>query len=221
LGIENVMWIGHASFIIKENGMNIFVDPFRIQKDFGKADVLLITHAHMDHYSKDDIAKIIKEDTKVVCSPGTMTTADHKHVTIARPGFKGKVAGLELEIEAIPAYNTKEERLAFHPRANDWVGFVLTVGGKRIYHAGDTDFVEEMKGLKNIDLALLPAGGGYTMGDDEMIAAANAIGAKNSAPIHYKALLGESGSAALETKFKNSVRGGIILREIEKAYYSF
>ncbi|HLD77650.1 MAG TPA: MBL fold metallo-hydrolase, partial [archaeon] len=113
-------------------------------------------------------------------------------------------------IKAVPAYNVKEERLSYHPKRNGWVGFVLTVNGVRIYHAGDTDFIPEMKDLGNIDVALLPIGGTYTMDAAEAAQAANAVAAKVTVPMHYKALLKDKAWQAEET-FQAGVRGKVEL----------
>ena len=216
--MADVKWIGHASFLIKGGGMNIYIDPVHVPNGLEKADLLLLTHPHKDHFSTDDIMKVVKEGTRIICSEGTLTD-EFPNITVVRPGSKQKVGAVQ--IEAVPAYNLKTERLGFHPKSDQWVGFVMTMDGKRIYHPGDTDFIDEMKKLKGLYLALLPSGGTYTMAVDESIEAAKALAAENTAPMHYKAILGEKGSAELERKFAESVKGAVILKEIQKPRYSF
>jgi L-ascorbate metabolism protein UlaG (beta-lactamase superfamily) len=218
LEIKDVSWIGHASFMIKGGGMNIFIDPVRVPEGVGKGDLLLLTHPHHDHFSPDDIEKVVKAGTRIICAQGTLTN-EYPHVTVVKPGAKHNMG--PVQVETVPAYNFKSERLNFHPMANGWVGFIITIDGKRIYHAGDTDFTDEVRGLKDIYLALLPSGGMYTMALDEAIDAARAIRAEHTAPMHYKAILGKNGSDELEKKFSAAVKGAVILKEIQEPRYSF
>ena len=219
--MEDLFWIGHSSFYAKsKNGTTIFIDPFEISnKVKEKADLILITHPHFDHCSKNDISKIIKEDTEIIAAQGCISGEDFKNITVAFPGFSKAVKGIE--ITAIPAYNNKKERLAFHPKENKWVGYVFGVNGKKIYHAGDTDFIDEMSDLKEegIDIAILPIGGKYTMDVEEAIIASRAINARETIPMHYKHLLGIEGSEKAEEKFKKTVKGGVVLKEIQEPNY--
>ncbi len=223
--IEGLFWIGHSSFYIKDikNDLNVYIDPFNLDEATAKnkADVILITHAHFDHYSKQDIDKIIKEDTEIVVAPNCLKEEKFNNSKILKPYEKYLVKGIE--IETIPAYNNKKEKLQFHPKENNWVGFIININNKKIYHAGDTDFIDEMKDLKNknIDAALLPMGGHYTMNMEEAIKAAESIEAKNTIPMHYKNLLGEEGSKNLEEKLKQKLKNVLILKEIQKPTYGF
>lgn len=216
---RDLHWIGHASFYIDAGGKRVFIDPFDIRTEIkGKADLILITHGHFDHCSREDIDKIISPGTEIITAPGCLDNAPYKHITIARPGFSKSMGNIF--IEAIPAYNNKDDRLGFHPRANDWVGYILTVDGKKLYHAGDTDYIEEMNNLKGIYAALLPIGGKYTMDVNEAALAAKAISAEITIPMHYKHLLGVEGSAAAEKKFAADVRGVKVMKEVQEADYS-
>ncbi len=223
--MNNLFWIGHASFYIKEekNNLNVYIDPFNLDESIvkNKADIILITHAHFDHYSKVDINKIIKTDTKIITASNCLSENEFDNVITLKPYQKYSVDNIE--IETIPAYNNKKEKLQFHPKEKDWLGFIISINNVKIYHAGDTDFIEEMKKLKekNIDIALLPMGGHYTMEIDEAIEAAKAIGAKNIAPIHYKNLLGKENSENLEEKLKQKLDNAIILKEIQEPTYKF
>jgi L-ascorbate metabolism protein UlaG (beta-lactamase superfamily) len=217
--LKDLTWLGQSGFVFRAGGKNVYVDPFQLKGDFGKADLLLITHPHYDHFDRESIKRLVKDGTQIVCSQGTLTGRDYPNVAVARPGFKRTIEGIR--IEAVPAYNIKPDRLKFHPRSNDWLGFVLEIDGKRIYHAGDTDFIEEMKRLKGLYLALLPCGGTYTMDMDEAIEAAKAIGAEHTAPMHYRRLLGKERSDALEAKFTKQVKGSVIFTEPSAPLYSF
>jgi len=217
---ENVFWIGHASFYIKYKGATVFIDPFRVSDKIAKsekADLILITHAHFDHFSINDIKKVKKDSTLIITSTKTMD--ESKNVKIAKPGFVYELGGIK--IEAVPAYNIAKERLSFHPKSNEWVGYIISAEGLRIYHAGDTDFIPEMHNFANIDLALLPIGGTYTMDVEEASNAIKAIKPKFAAPMHYKNLLGKEGSKAAEEKFKNLVGNALIFKEVQEPTYSF
>lgn len=216
--IDFLKWIGHASFLINIQGKNIYIDPFRLSTVKDHADAILITHPHFDHMSIDDIKEIADPKTEIFVPKDSVDKVKY-----------GKVRGLEpyktyefqgIKFSTIPSYNNVSEKLKFHPRQNNWVGYIINVNGTKIYHAGDTDFIEEMKEL-DVDIALLPMGGTYTMDIDQAINAANAIKAKKVIPMHYKALLGEIGSQKAEDEFKKKVKNSVILKEIQKPYYSF
>lgn len=176
-GIE-IEHLGHAGFIINNN---IFIDPYKINTD-KKADLILITHSHYDHCSLEDIKKILKPETIVIGTPdctSLFSRIENLNFKIMTPGKK--FTSNNLTIEAIPAYNITRK---FHPKENDWVGYILTINGKRIYHAGDTDVIPEMDNL-NVDVALLPIGGTYTMTAAEAAEAVSKIKTKIAIPMHY------------------------------------
>lgn len=207
--VKNIYWLGHASFKIKDEltgNLIYYIDPFDFKlSKYEKADIIFVTHAHFDHCSKDDVDKIIKDDTVVVaprdCIQNLGLTSQYQRQGVS-PNENHEVKGLKFR--TVPAYNIHPDRLSAHPRSNNWVGFIITVNNQTIYHAGDTDFIPEMKNLGPIDIVMLPMGGKYTMDVEDAIEAANAIGAKITIPMHYKRLLGSAYKEA-EEKFQQGV----------------
>ena len=216
---DTVFWINHAGFYIKAKSATIFIDPFKVSEDVKeKADIILITHPHPDHNSKQDIEKVKKSTTKFIASHKCLEMGEYKH-EVSKPGFVTSFG--DISIKAVPAYNLREDRLKFHPKSEDWVGYIIDVDGTRIYHAGDTDFIPEMGMLKDIDIALLPMGGTYTMEMEEAIEAANRIGPSVVVPMHYKALLGKEGSSRLERHLGSKLGNVRVLKEVQEPIYSF
>lgn len=220
--LEGIEWLGHASFyfVDKTSGVRIYyIDPFDLQQqNLEKGDLVFITHAHYDHCSFEDVKKILKEDTAVVGPIDCLEQVDIVE-TQKFPVSPNQVYTVkDFSFQTIPAYNIHPARLSAHPRANNWIGYIFTVNGKKIYHAGDTDYIPEMNELKNLhlDIALLPMGGKFTMDVNDAIQAANAISAKITIPMHYKRLLGE-GYKEAEKKLKQGVTNSevIILHELQ------
>ncbi|MGC8586946.1 MAG: MBL fold metallo-hydrolase [Candidatus Micrarchaeia archaeon] len=215
---ETIKWIGHASFVFEAAGKTIFIDPFNINVDTGKADIIFITHSHFDHLDLNAIKKIAVADTHFVAPAESKSKIPYSNVMPVEPNKSYSVLGIDFE--TIPAYNIRKERLGFHPKSNGWVGYIIKAGAERIYHAGDTDFVEEMKSV-NADTAMIPIGGTYTMDVEEAIEAANTLHSKRIIPMHYKALLGKDGSNLAEEAFRKSVRNAEIMKEVQEPSYSF
>ncbi len=213
---EGIFWFGHASFQFenKEGNKFFFIDPFDLRKlPNEKADAIFITHAHYDHWSPADIRKLLSDETVVVAVNGCENLElSGNRFMIVEPGRAMNIAGMK--VSTVPAYNIKQERLTYHPKSNRWVGYVFEMNGERIYHAGDTDLIPEMSQLEDIDVAMVPIGGTYTMDVNEAIEAANKIGADVTIPMHYKRLLGEKSSDA-EQKFVSGVKGKVVvMREL-------
>jgi L-ascorbate metabolism protein UlaG (beta-lactamase superfamily) len=181
MGIS-VKWLGHASFEVKADDKTIYIDPYEGEyKD--KADMILVSHSHDDHCEPSKIKKIRKENTLVI-APADCVSKIGGNVKTLKPGQKVSVG--DITVEAVAAYNYKRFRSAgkpFHPDGFG-VGYLVTIGGKTIYHAGDTDFIPEMRNLRNVYLALLPSGGTYTMDNPEAAEAALAIKPEFVIPMH-------------------------------------
>jgi len=168
--------LGHASFKIRGDDLVLYIDPYDL-KETEAADLVLITHDHYDHCSVRDIEKIRTDDTVIIASEGCVVSGDLTHM---RPGDKTSVKGVK--IEAVPAYNINKP---FHPKAKGNLGYVITIEGKRVYHAGDTDLIPEMNEVK-CDIALLPVSGTYVMNPEEAARAADIIRPSLVAmPMHY------------------------------------
>ena len=187
-----ISWLGHDSFRIK-NGKTIFIDPFKIRPTSEKADILLITHEHYDHLSMDDIKKVVNENTTIVTIPAVkkeLSSLKVKEVRAVRPGDKLKLG--DISIDVVPAYNLnkfREPGKVFHPKEDGKAGYIIEIKGVRIYHAGDTDAIPEMKGLKP-DVALLPVSGTYVMTADEAAQAVKMVEPKLAIPMHYGVIVG-------------------------------
>jgi L-ascorbate metabolism protein UlaG (beta-lactamase superfamily) len=181
-----IKWLGHAGFKIKKDKV-IYIDPYHIDET-EEADLILITHEHYDHCSPDDIKKIIKEDTVIICSKDAAGKLSGNTIAV-KPGDRKEVN--DIIVDVVPAYNIGKK---FHPKKKGGVGYVITIDGKKIYHAGDTDLIPEMEKLA-VDVALLPVGGEYTMNAEEAAAAANKIKPKIAVPMHYGSIIGSKEDA--------------------------
>jgi L-ascorbate metabolism protein UlaG (beta-lactamase superfamily) len=178
-----IQWLGHASFRICHEEDVIYIDPWKLKSSPKDATLVLVSHSHYDHYSPEDIEKVSGPETKLVASADVVAKQD---------AGEAIMGGLTIELEnvrltGVAAYNPNKQ---FHPKANNWVGFVIELGSKRLYYAGDTDVTEEMKALKQIDVALLPVGGTYTMDAAEAAEAVNIFRPKVAVPYHWGDIVG-------------------------------
>ena len=186
--LENIEILCHSSIRINKEKI-IYIDPYKIEKDYNDADLIFVTHDHYDHYSEEDIDKVKKEDTVIIAPEELLTKLLRKgirqdYIITVEPNKEYMTEGIKFE--TIPAYNTNK---AFHPKENEWVGYVIEIQGSKYYIAGDTDITEENKKVK-CDIAFVPVGGTYTMDFKEAAQLINEIQPKIAVPIHYGSVVG-------------------------------
>ncbi|MBD3229971.1 MAG: MBL fold metallo-hydrolase [Candidatus Lokiarchaeota archaeon] len=175
-----IKWISHSCFqIIKEGKTVIYTDPYKIDSNEEKADIILISHEHYDHADKKSINKVIKDTTELICPVSSQKKLKKFNPKGLKPGELVKID--EIQIEAVRAYNIGKQ---FYPKNNDWLGYIIEIEGKRLYHAGDTDYIDEMKSLGKIDVAMLPVGDTYTMDFEQAVKACDTIKPKICLPMH-------------------------------------
>lgn len=196
--LDGITWFRGSSVRIRGSGGEVHVDPSGVTES-AEADLILLTHPHFDNFSEADIARVRGPHT-VVVAPFTMKKqlADADH--FMRPGDLLQVDGYD--ILAVPAHNLNKK---FHAPEDGWLGYVFTVNGTTFYHAGDTDFLPSMAGIR-CDIAFLPCDGHYTMTAEEAVRAAEACGAEVVVPVHWGEPHGSRADVArLETLFPGEV----------------
>ncbi len=217
-GIE-LKWLGHAGFLIK-NSSNIYIDPYNVPDEVEKADYILITHSHHDHCSFADISKLAKDGTKIICTADCQSTINKLKdvqikMEITEPNQEFDFGNLR--ISTVPAYNVDK---SFHPKDESWVGYIVKINNAIIYHAGDTDKIEEMQKLTGYNqadkkfIALLPVGGKYTMNSEEATEAAKIIKPFLAIPMHYGSIVGTKEDA--EEFVKECAEANISAEILEK-----
>ena len=198
--MEKITWLGHDGFRI-DGSKTIYFDPYQIKTD-KPADLILISHEHFDHCSPDDVARIQGEETIIVTDKDAAGKLSG-NIKIVSPGDHISVRGVSIDV--VPAYNTDKE---FHTRARAWLGFIVGIDGVRVYHAGDTDVIPEMKHIET-DIALLPVSGTYVMTADQAAEAAMMIKPRIVIPMHFGAIVGSEEDAQ---KLQAALKGKIEVR---------
>jgi L-ascorbate metabolism protein UlaG (beta-lactamase superfamily) len=207
--LNNIEVLYHSSIRINKE-KTIYIDPFKIDRNYNDADIIFITHDHYDHYSEEDIDKVINENTVIVIPEELLTKVLKKGINknaiiTVKPNQKYMVQGIKFE--TVPAYNTNK---TFHPKENGWVGYVIEINEIKYYIAGDTDITEENKKVK-CDVAFVPVGGTYTMDFKEAAQLVNQIQPKVAVPIHYGSVVGTKQDAEEFIKLLHTNIKGVIL----------
>ncbi len=186
---DNIEVFTQSSIRIRADIGTIYIDPFQMNEEPHDADFILITHEHYDHYSPEDIGKVAGDSTVFVIPEnmkkkvGEVSELMKKTETV-KPGSSYEIDGLEFE--TVPAYNIIKP---YHPKLSAWVGYVLKLGGKRIYIAGDTDATKEARAV-SCDIALVPIGGTYTMDAVKGAELVNELSPELAIPTHYGSIVG-------------------------------
>jgi len=206
-----IHWLGHDGFRVDGEKV-VYFDPWRLSGDVLPADLIFISHGHSDHFSKDDILRICTKNTSIVTSKSVSSQLQDlkeavKEIKAMEPGEQCMIGGVF--VTATASYNTNKE---FHPQKSKNVGFIVVMGGQRIYHAGDTDTIPEMKGYR-CDIALLPVSGTYVMTAEEAAQAALAIGPAIAIPMHYGEIVGSLNDAQ---RFQGLLKGKVEVRILTK-----
>jgi len=186
---DRLAWLGHSGFRLS-GGRLVYFDPWEAGGPI--ADLILITHDHFDHFDLPTVKALSGPRTRIVTEPATaakLKAEGFKHLTVMAPGDELEIDSVHLQ--AVPAYNLNKE---FHPREKNYLGFVVTMDGLSVYHAGDTDFIPEMNGLKP-RVALLPVSGTYVMTAEEAVQAALALSPGVAIPMHFNKIVGDEGMA--------------------------
>ena len=195
---DTVEWLGHSGFRVRAGRTTIYIDPYRVADAATRADLILVTHGHYDHFSPRDIQALSDATTRLIAPAAVAERVGGRVVSIA----PGEVVELEhadgVSVRAVAAYNTSKrnaEGTAFHPREAGWVGYDLNIRGERLYHAGDTDVIPEMDQVAGVDVALLPVSGVYVMTAEEAAEAARRIQPRLAVPMHWGQHIGTRADA--------------------------
>ncbi|HMK32703.1 MAG TPA: MBL fold metallo-hydrolase [Nitrosopumilaceae archaeon] len=200
-----IRWYGHDTFTL-ERSVIICIDPYKLSKSI-HADIVLISHNHFDHMSLDDLKKILSKNTTIVAAKeciDQLVKIPSKEKIGLSPGQE-KIIN-DIKIKAIPAYNidkiNPDTHKPFHPKEDNKIGFVISIGETSIYHTGDSDLIPEMNDLKP-DILLVPVSGTYVMSAQEAARAVEKIKPKVAIPMHYGTIVGSENDAK---EFRNMVK---------------
>lgn len=184
-----VTLVKHGTLALSYKGLSLHVDPVGgygkptdYASEFPKADAILVTHEHGDHFDKEAISALTEEG-KTLLVTNARCAEMLGYGTVMGNGDKGTLPG-EIGLEAVPAYNYTDGHTMFHPKGRD-NGFILTLDGLRIYIAGDTEDIAEMADLQDIDVAFLPVNQPYTMTVAQCVHAAQTLAPKVLIPYHF------------------------------------
>ena len=193
--IENIHWLGHDSFRL-DGSSTVYIDPWKLRAGAPRADLVLVTHDHFDHFSPHDIARVATPRTTLIGPASVTAQVEGVAAVTLSAGETATVGGVT--VTAVPAYNIDKFRQpgeVFHPRAAGGLGYIVELDGRRIYHAGDTDAIPEMREVR-CDVALLPVSGTYVMTAEEAAEACRMISAAAVVPMHFGDIVGTAADAA-------------------------
>jgi len=181
--------IKHGSLALTYKGMSFQFDPVTEHGkhtdygvEFPKADVIFVTHEHGDHLDPQAIQSLTAEGVTTLVTNARCAEMLGKGTVMANGDSMTLPSGIR--VDAVPAYNCTEGRTQFHPKGRD-NGFILTLGGLRVYVAGDTEDIPEMESIKDIDIAFLPVNQPYTMTVEQCVHAAQVLRPKVLIPYHF------------------------------------
>ena len=180
--LERFTWYKQSAYRWRGDDLTVYVDPWGLTGDPEPADVILLTHAHYDHYSPDDLGRLRKDGT-VMVAPHDVAADLAGNVEAVAPGDTVEAAGVKAH--AVPAYNIAPDRLESHPKANGWVGYLIELDGRSHYFSGDTDDLPELRELRAQVAFVCVGGAPYTMGPAEAAGLVQAIGPELAVPNHY------------------------------------
>lgn len=210
--IQGIRVLTHSSIRLQDKYI-IYIDPFQVRDTPHDADFILFTHDHHDHFSPEDVQKVIRPDTKIIAPEGMSDKAESVVPSegafyAVKPNTVKEIGGFI--VETVPAYNVLKP---FHPRKAGWVGYIIKICGKRVYIAGDTDATDDNRGI-SCEVAMVPVGGTYTMDAKKAAELVNTIHPEIAIPTHYGSAVGDE--SAGET-FRSLVQSPIKV-EIVKEY---
>ena len=194
----------HSSIRVTDNNGRVFYfDPFNIKDESHDADIIFVTHDHFDHFSIKDINKISKPDTLYILPYSLKGKVNFNNVRYVKPFDRLE----DINVEVRPAYNINKH---FHPKNNEWVGYIVKIDNELIYVVGDSDALQENENVK-VDILMLPIGGTYTMDVHEASEFTNKIKPKVVIPTHYGSVVGnESDAEAFKPLIDKSIEVRII-----------
>jgi len=192
--LSGVEVLCHSAIKIKRDNITIYIDPYNIKENYNDADYIFITHEHYDHFSPDDIKKVMKKDTVIISVPKVIMFSeelqpDKSKLLEVRPNENYDLKNIKFETTV--AYNKTK---LFHQKSKQWVGYIITVNGAKYYIAGDTDDLGELEEIV-CDVAFVPIGGMYTMDYKAAANLINEIKPKFAIPTHYGLIIGNKEEA--------------------------
>ena len=202
---DNIRVFTQNSIRIETDKAVIYVDPFQIKSEFFDAGYIFITHDHFDHFSPESIEKVADDDTVLIVPEHMKQDAQNvshlvKDIITVNPGSHIKLD--KVEFDTVASYNMIKP---YHPKGAGWCGYIIYDGDKRIYVAGDTDAVKEVRDVR-CDVALVPIGGKYTMDAKKAASLINEIEPKVAIPVHYGSVVGSPKDAEV---FKKHVKDSV------------